>query len=245
MDIEKLISDFLKKKGKDYLTVNAVKDGIGAAARRELGITDKTSASDALKKLKPYLDGELQAFSGSKSTYIGFRLSPREIILKKINEKPGVTSKSLGSGGIPMLKKEFLSNLNALLESGAVICTLGEDYSARLKVSERTVEAGATTAPPARSADGSPGAVPTADDRAAFKAAYNEVGKGRGFVRIHRIRETLGWPRERFDRVLAGLRANLAVALHVGDPSTLKEEEIRNSFMDESGALFITMTWKG
>ncbi|MCI0526980.1 MAG: hypothetical protein L0Y56_05930, partial [Nitrospira sp.] len=71
------------------------------------------------------------------------------------------------------------------------------------------------------------------------------VGKGRGFVRIHRIRELLNWTRERFDRVLMDLMADYIIELHGGDPSILTEQEIRNSFMDENGMLYITLTWRG
>ena len=37
----------------------------------------------------------------------------------------------------------------------------------------------------------------TPEDRQQWRAAYDTVGKGRDFVRIHRIREVLGWSRER------------------------------------------------
>ena len=76
----------------------------------------------------------------------------------------------------------------------------------------------------------------------AFKAAYNRIGKGRGFVRIHRMRDFLKWDREKFDRVLTALLADYAVEIHRGDPSVMTEKEIRDSYTDENGTLHITLS---
>lgn len=81
--------------------------------------------------------------------------------------------------------------------------------------------------------------------RAAFKAAYNKVGKGQNFVRIHRIREYLNWDREHFDNTLKELMADYTIELHGGDPSIMTEKEIKNSFTDEHGVLYINLTWWG
>jgi hypothetical protein len=64
------------------------------------------------------------------------------------------------------------------------------------------------------------------EGRAAFKDVYDRVGQGRDFVRIHRLREALGWPRERFDQVLQDLMADYTVELHGGDPSLLTATDL-------------------
>ncbi len=85
----------------------------------------------------------------------------------------------------------------------------------------------------------------TQSDRRAFRAEYDRIGKGRGFVRIHRIRDFLNWPDAKFDRVLTGLMADGTVEIHQGDPSAMTEKEIRDSYTDETGTLYITLTfWK-
>jgi hypothetical protein len=83
------------------------------------------------------------------------------------------------------------------------------------------------------------------DVRAAFKAAYDQAGQGRDFVRIHRLREVLQWPRERFDQVLVDLRADYTVELHGGDPSLLSPTDRRDSFQDAHGTLYLTLSWRG
>jgi hypothetical protein len=83
------------------------------------------------------------------------------------------------------------------------------------------------------------------DDRMAFHTAYNTVGHGRSFVRIHRLRDALPWPRQRFDGVLRALLADYTVELHGGDPSVMTEEELRHSFTDADGTLYIALSWRG
>ena len=83
------------------------------------------------------------------------------------------------------------------------------------------------------------------DDRLAFHAAYNIVGHRRSFVRIHRLRDALPWPRERFDGVLQALLGDYTVELHAGDPSVMTEEELRHSFTDTDGTLYIALSWRG
>src|SRR5262249_36125153 len=83
------------------------------------------------------------------------------------------------------------------------------------------------------------------NERAAFQAAYNEVGHGRSFVRIHRLRDALPWSRERFERVLRALVADYTVELHGGDPSGMTAEELRQSFTAADGTLYIALSWRG
>lgn len=81
--------------------------------------------------------------------------------------------------------------------------------------------------------------------RTVFKTAYDKVGRGQSIVRIHRIREYLNWPGERFDLMLVSLMADYTIELHGGDPSIMTEKEIRDSFTDENGVLYINLTWWG
>jgi len=84
----------------------------------------------------------------------------------------------------------------------------------------------------------------TPQARQQWRAAYDAIGKGEGFVRLHRIREALGWPRDEFDRVLETLVAGYHVELHGGDPSRLSPSEIADSYQDSRGALYLTVSWR-
>lgn len=229
--IEKEILEFLTRKEKDYATVKQIVDGISTASRRQLGLAKKLTVTDIVNKLTPYLGESLQVYKGARSTYIGYKQSWEEMILNALEQKPGLSSKQLARN-LPMLKKIYLTALNGLLESGSIICTFKENYTDSLKISHKTP----ILVEPKKE---------LIDDRMAFKQAYDQVGKGRSFIRIHRIREYLNWPRERFDRVLTELMMDYTIELHGGDPSTMTETEIKNSFVDENGMLYVTLSWRG
>ncbi len=71
------------------------------------------------------------------------------------------------------------------------------------------------------------------------------MGEGRDFVRIHRLREYLGWTDAHFSAVLERLRAAYTIELHGGDPSVLTPEERSACYEDPSGQVFITVSWRG
>jgi Arc/MetJ-type ribon-helix-helix transcriptional regulator len=76
-----------------------------------------------------------------------------------------------------------------------------------------------------------------------FQTAYQSVSDGDQGARIYRVRAALGWPRERFDAVLEALRAEGQVELLRGLASTLREEDIRDSY-PVHGQLYITVKWR-
>lgn len=82
-------------------------------------------------------------------------------------------------------------------------------------------------------------------DREAFFQAYQMVGKSQSFVRIYRLREHLGWPKERFDGTLKSLMNAYEIEMHPGDPSKLTDEQLEHSFIDTDGELYITVSWRG
>ena len=69
-----------------------------------------------------------------------------------------------------------------------------------------------------------------------------EVGKGRSFVRIHRVREYLDWPYDVFNKTLKSLAYKGKIELHGGDPSEMSTKELHNSYITETGELWITLS---
>lgn len=82
-------------------------------------------------------------------------------------------------------------------------------------------------------------------DTQRFYDAYRVIGQGRDFVRIHRIREALGWPREDFDCLLDTLAAAYHIELHGGNPGQLSPEQLEGSYCDAQGRLYLTVSWRG
>lgn len=232
VDIEQLILALLQKQGKDYLTVKQIVAGLPLAPRRRLALATSQSAAALLRKLTPHLGRRLQVYQGSRSSYIGLQLSPQALIVRRIRQRPGISSKQLGAQ-LPMAKKPYIKALNGLLQSGAVVCSLRENHTPCLMLADAPSPLPETSS------------VEPEDARSAFKDAYDRVGEGGDFVRIHRLRDALGWSRERFDQVLMDLMADYTVELHGGEPARLAATDLRDSFTDVHGTLYITLSWRG
>ncbi len=247
--MEKRIADILRSKNKSFLTVSQVKTAIPAEMLRQSGISKKNARpSDVLKMLESCMGEHLCLYKGPRSSYVGFRMSPDQMIFEKITKNPGISPKNLFRQ-LPVMKGEYIPALNRLLSGGTVVCGFSENWGTTLICKPETGESHSAMFP-AEDAGNQITAEKAKDaknenDRSAFRAAYNHMGKGRGFVRIHRIREYLGWPPDRFDHVLNALLADYTVEIHRGDPSILTEQEIRNSHTDENGTLYITLSWWG
>jgi hypothetical protein len=230
-DVAQDIQHILHQRGKDYLTIRQIRASLSRRVRQQLSLTTRHSTTDMLKKLMPWLGESLQVYHGSTSIYIGQKRSPAEFILQRVQQYPGISPKQLGLG-LPLLKRNYITALNDLLGTGTVVCILKDNHMPMLHLSSHTPTQGTAQAS-------------VEDDRLAFHAAYNTVGHGRSFVRIHRLRDALPWPRERFDGVLQALLGDYTVELHGGDPSVMTEEDLRHSFTDADGTLYIALSWRG
>ena len=74
-------------------------------------------------------------------------------------------------------------------------------------------------------------------------AADTSLRSGQAAVDMHRLRHLLNWPSERFDAVLEQLRAEFQVALYVGEPSDLSDEQRRHSY-EVNGQLYLRLAWQ-
>jgi hypothetical protein len=230
-DVAQDIQRILRKWGKDYLTVRQISVSLSRHVRQQLSLTTRHATADILKKLTPWLGESLQVYYGPTSLYIGQKRSAAELILQRVRQHPGISPRQLGLG-LPLSQRTYLTVLNDLLGTGTVICTFKDNHMPMLHLSSH--------APAQSTAQAS-----VEDDHLAFHAAYTTIGHGRSFVRIHRLRDALPWPREQFDRVLRTLLTDYTVELHGGDPSVMTEEELRHSFTDADGTFYIALSWRG
>jgi hypothetical protein len=225
------IQRILHKRGKDYLTLRQITASLSRRVRQQLGLTTRHATADVLKKLTPWLGESLQVFHGPTSIYIGQKRAPAELIVQRVQQHPGISPKQLGLR-LPLLKRTYITALNDLLGAGTVVCTFKDNHMPMLHLSSHLPVQGVVQ-------------VSDGDDRLAFQTAYKAVGHGRSFVRIHRLRDALPWPRQRFDGVLRALLTDYTVELHGGDPSVMTDEEVRHSFTDADGTLYIALSWRG
>lgn len=79
--------------------------------------------------------------------------------------------------------------------------------------------------------------------REQFQSAYRSIAKGHNWAAIPRLRQILPWPRERFDTVLEGLRADDQVELENAKPSELSPQVLQDSY-HVHGHLYLRLRWR-
>lgn len=254
-DVEKQVATLLKTKGRVSLTIIQVRDKLPVAVLKDLGLTRQSPLTDVVNRLEPWIKKKLKLFKSQGKIYIGFDKPLQEMVFHTIQQTPGLTPKQLQKK-LPITNGSLVDCLNKLLEKGKISCKFNAvhiprftvpktNYSAHLKKNGTTPEPEVSLQPMDKKTPcGNNRHAPTERDRIEFKKAYDFVGKGNSFVRIHRIRNHLNWPVKHFDHVLSELIYNYTVQLHGGDTSKLTEEEIENSFVDENRMLYITLTWR-
>jgi len=77
--------------------------------------------------------------------------------------------------------------------------------------------------------------------RRQFPAAYDRVSPSQDWVPIHRLRQQLQWPAERFDAVVEGLRAERQVELERAEPGA-KGADVHASYAVH-GHLYVRLRW--
>jgi Arc/MetJ-type ribon-helix-helix transcriptional regulator len=77
--------------------------------------------------------------------------------------------------------------------------------------------------------------------RRQFQAAYDRVSPSQDWVPIHRLRQQLQWPAERFDAVVEGLRAERQVELERAEPGA-RGADVHASYAVH-GHLYVRLRW--
>jgi Arc/MetJ-type ribon-helix-helix transcriptional regulator len=76
-----------------------------------------------------------------------------------------------------------------------------------------------------------------------FQTAYQSLAPHHDGVPIHRLRQRLSWPRERFDTVLEALRATHQVDLEAGTANELGSQALADSYQVH-GQLYGRVRWR-
>jgi hypothetical protein len=79
--------------------------------------------------------------------------------------------------------------------------------------------------------------------RRQFQAAYQRLQPHHDGVPIHRLRQLLQWPQERFDAVLEALRAAQQVDLEVGTAREMSPQALTDSYQVH-GQLSVRLRWR-
>jgi hypothetical protein len=79
--------------------------------------------------------------------------------------------------------------------------------------------------------------------RQQFQNAYHSLSKRHEWVAIHRLRQLMPWPRERFDAVVEALRADHQVELERVEPGEMRDQAIQESYQVH-GQLYNRLRWR-
>ena len=76
-----------------------------------------------------------------------------------------------------------------------------------------------------------------------FYNAYQSLNKRHEWVAIHRLRQLMPWPRERFDAVVESLRAQSQVELERAEPVEMSEQALQESYQVH-GQFYRRLRWR-
>ena len=233
LEIEQEITNILAHSDADFLAVKTLLNRLPRPIIDSLGLpraTRSLSQIAIVRKLAPGFGTTLTNTKNSKGTqFIGFRLSPEALIKRALKKQPGISSKKLRQR-LPLREAKFVTALNSLLQSEAVICTgiYPSHIIAGLRLPQVQTE----------------NQLLPEDREKAFKAAYLEIGNGRPYVLIHALRNRLRWTTADFDETLMDLSQHGMIELHSGDTSALTSQEVENSFTDSLGYILVSVSWR-
>lgn len=230
--IQDLIDQHLTKFGKDFATLRQILDN--RALLKILALKTSTPQHAVITNLQSYLGSRFRVYQIGKKNYIGRNQADKDLVLKAIVAQSNPKTLKQWSQYLPLTKPSLLEAVNNLLVTGQISVSFNASMTARLIPVSTVV----TVMPPAELS------TPQEGDMEAFRAAYDKIRGGKDIVRIHKIREYLNWSVARFNEVLATLRADYQIDLHLGDPSRLTSDEVKNSYIDPHGMLYIGLSWR-
>ena len=227
-------------QGKKFIALSKFqKSKFSKAFHNKVGFNSDSSVAKVAESIKPYLSNDLTIIIKGNSNYLAFKQSRQERITGFIETHQGC-SPGVAVNALNLLSKaDIIKELNAMVVFGEIRIEITDKYSVKLF----TIEKKAST----------PGRAPVTthtpppesqNDRVLFKEAFDALDRGRIFVRIFEVRRKLNWPCEKFDTMLVKLRDEAVIQLHAGDNTSMKKDEIQDSFIDDNGFLHITMTWR-
>jgi hypothetical protein len=230
--IESLIDEQLIKLGKDFATIKQILEH--RKIYSTLGLTANMSQNDILAKLKPHLGQAFRLHQASRRNYLVRNQSNTELVLNSVNKQTHPKTIAQWSQFLPLTKTALIEIVNNLISTQQISVNFNAALTARLiPVAVKTVP----ILPPTP-------VINIEDDSIAFRAAYDAVRGNKDTVRIHKIRELLGWTVERFNTTLEKLRADYKIDVNLGNPSYLTSKEIENSYVDPLGTLYVSLSWR-
>ena len=172
------------EKNKGFMTVTGLAAKMKPDEKRAIGIRNNDSGKIISRKIEKSAEGRFIFRSKGRSLYILVPFEPSEFVLGMLSEKKAFDTKMIQS--LPFTKSEFVEIINGLVEEGRVIIKLTDEMKPKIFLASNVRRV-------AEVHDVNDSGEYTQER---FKAAFDELDRGRIFVRICDLRRRLGWPRE-------------------------------------------------
>jgi hypothetical protein len=151
-----------------------------------------------------------------------------------LGSKDGETVGQFGKK-IPVKKEMLYEPINVLVDKGLVQIKLSKTLLPCLYRTNTEVPKNTPVVPQQKEE-------PRTEEQ--FRAAFQELERGRAYVRICDIRRRLNWSEQAFNMMLIKLRDAGQLQMQDGDTDFFTKEDIRDSFVDENGFRMLTMMWR-
>lgn len=236
---EKSIPDVIQEildKNKGFAAISQLPKMMGAQVRQKLGIKSNEAAKILVKKLEPVLEDRFIFRKKGKTVYVLTPCDPSELVMAELSENKPVKVSEIARSLKFLKKSDIAAILTELINSGRVRVELDEKFAVR-----KIFSAGKTSREVAQVREEPE--KPEEYTLEKFKTAFDELDRGKIFVKIAELRRKLNWPREVFDRMLRSLRDKEIIQMRIGDEHLMTRDEINDSFVDEFHDLMGTVTW--
>lgn len=201
--------------------------------RDTIGVKRNVPTKILRKKLEPVLEGTFVLHKKGAALYVMTPCDPEDLVLSVLSKTPQTLSE-IGHVLKPFRKAEVAAIITELVNSGRAKIFIDGYSSVKFLASD-----GVKVAPKREAVSVSSGDYSVA----VFKAAFNRLDGGSGFVRIPDLRRALSWPRDAFDNMLRTLRNNGSVHLDHAQQERLTKDELADCFTDENGSKMGLMNW--
>ncbi|MBQ7544422.1 MAG: hypothetical protein IJT02_05705 [Synergistaceae bacterium] len=222
-------------KNKGFIAMSKLASQMSANLRDKLGIKSKTPVKILMKKLEGILEDRFVLRRKGSTQFLMTPCDPAELVLAELSPSKPVSPKALAAVLKPFARSDIRSILNELEETGKIKTLYNEKLEPQIfsaEIDRHIYEPSEEL--PEQSVEYT---------RGKFREAFDELDRGRVFVRICDLRRKLNWPRDVFDQMLKTLRDKEIIQMHIGDEHLMTPDEVQDSFVNELNYLMGTVTW--
>jgi|GEM_PF-1582915 len=233
-ELSEIIIDILKKTDSGYLLLSDLNGKFSKEQRELLKLTTKSQVKEIKEKIKPHINENNLEIQFKNSYYILLKnLNHEKLVLDYIQKNPNKSQLQVKKS-LPFKNIEVIQAINKCIKDGKVFVDFNEksNFTPRLNIVQKPSLSQKTEV------------TVESDDKDLIKKSYDDLIRGKRYVKICDLRRNLGWNRDRFDRLLEKLRDEATILLQPAETSTMDDQDVKDSFVDENNMLMIIVSWR-